>query len=622
MLQNGVSPDKFTFPFVLRACAHGHAIAEGEQLHCQLVKSPLQVDMFVQGALIVFYAKCGEIEAAQQLFDSMPHRNSFCWNVMIDGYVKNDDVGAAHRLFDSMPHRDLFSWNTMIDGHVRCGEIEVARQLFDEMPERDVVSWNSMIYCYAKYGDMKAAGELFDRMEVRDVVTWTVMVNGLARWSEVEIAHCLFEKIPQKSLVSWNSLIDGYAKRGNMKAALLLFQLMEGRNLTSWNVMLDAYSKCGEMRIARELFEQMDVRDIFSWNIMIDGYARVGCLEVAQEFFHTMPSKDLVSWNTLIAACKQNSRPKEAIRLFHMMQMAGEKPDDFTLSTALSAIADLGSFVQGRWIHTYVVRNKFFLDGIVGVSLIDMYSKCGYVDIAWGIFESVLHKTIDHWNSMISGLALHGYGNRATCLFEEMLKLMIEPDDISFIGVLSACSHAGLVHQGRQYFELMSLKYGIAPKIQHYGCMVDLLGRAGHLEEAYALVMDMPVQPNDVVWRALLGAARNRGNIEIGEHAANNLIELEPHDTSSYVLLSNIYGATQRWECALQIRKKMKERCPLKTPGYSSIELNGVVHEFIVGGTSHPQIIEIHLLLNEMTTGLMLAGYTPITRHSLFDIDV
>lgn len=541
---------------------------------------------------------------------------------MIDGYIKSGDVGAARRLFDQMPQRDLFSWNTMIDGHARCGGVEAARKLFDEMPERDVVSWNSMLHCYAKFGDMRAAGELFDRMESRDVVTWTVMVNGFARWSGVEVAHCLFEKIPHRSLVSWNSLIDGYAKQGDMKAALLLFELMESRNLTSWNVMLDAYSKRGEMEIARELFERMDAKDIFSWNIMIDGYASAGRLDVAHEFFNAMPCRDLVSWNALIAAYKQNGRSKEAVDLFHVMQRAGEKPDHFTLATVLSAIADLGSIAQGRWLHTYIVRNNFCLDGIVGVALIDMYSKCGCVDIASGIFDSVLHKTIDHWNSMISGLALHGYGNQAICLFEEMLRSMIEPDDISFIGVLSACSHAGLVHQGRQFFQLMRIKYGITPKIQHYGCMVDLFGRAGHLDEAWALVTGMPVQPNDIVWRGLLGAARNHGDIEIGEHAAKNLIELVPHDTSSYVLLSNIYGSTRRWESALQIRKMMKERCLLKTPGYSSIELNGVVHVFIVGDTSHPQIFEIHLLLNEMSVGLMLAGYAPTARHSLFDIDV
>lgn len=624
MLQNAVSPDKFTYPFALRACANARAILEGKQIHCQVLKSPHQADMFVLGAIISMYAKFGMIEVARWVFDQMRHRGSLFWNIMIDGYIKNGDTRAARRLFDEMPlrERDLFSWNTMIDGHTRCGEIEAARELFDKIPERDFVSWNSMINGYVICGDMTAAIELYGWMPSRDLITWTIMIRGFVKWDEVEIAHCLFEKTPHKSLMSWNSLIDGYAKRGNVGVALMLFELMPVHNLTSWNVMLDLYAKRGEIETARRLFDKMQVKDVFSWNIMIDGYARVGCLDAARDFFGAMPCRDVVSWNSLMAGYKQNGHSKEVIEVFHMMQMTGQKPDCFTLATVLSAIADLGFFIQGRWIHTYSVRNEFSLDGIVGVALIDMYSKCGYVDIALEIFDGIRHKSIHHWNSMLSGLALHGYGEHAVCLFEEMRQLAVELDDISFIGVLSACSHAGLVHQGRLYFESMSLEYGLAPKIQHYGCMVDLLSRAGHLEEAWALVRNMPVRPNDVVWRALLGASRNQGNIEIGEQAAKFLIELEPFDTSSYVLLSNIYGATGRWENAMKMRMMMKGKGLLKTPGYSSIELNGGVHEFIAGDSSHPQIMEIHLLLKVMTSGMMLAGYTPVEKRSLFDIDI
>ncbi|XP_077244233.1 pentatricopeptide repeat-containing protein At1g08070, chloroplastic-like [Tasmannia lanceolata] len=621
MLQNMVLPDKFTFPFVLKACTRVHALLEGEQIHCQILKSPHQMDMFVQNSIILMYVKCGKIEAARTSFDLTAHKNSICWNTMIDGYIKHGNIKAACQLFDEMPQRDLFTWNAIIDGHTKCGHIEVARKLFNEMPIRDIVSWNCMIYGYAKRGNMKAARELFDKTPLRDVVTWTIIVNGYAKYGKIEIAHILFEKMPFKSLISWNSMLDGYAKFGNIQAALTLFELTPHRNLTSWNIMLDAYAKCKKIKIARQLFDKMPERDIFSWNIMIDAYASGGSINIAQELFDAMPQRDVVSWNALIAGYKQNGQSKEAIELFHHMQMVGEKPDCSTLAIVLSAIADLGLFAQGRWIHTYVDKNKFSLDGIVGVAIIDMYCKCGNVDIALGIFDCITHRNIDHWNSMISGLAIHGCGNDAIRLFEEMRRSAERPDDISFIGVLSACSHSGLVHEGCLYFELMSLQYGITPKIQHYGCMVDLLSRAGHLEEARELVKYMPMRPNNVVWRALLGASRNHGNIEIAEHAAKHLIELEPDDTSSYVLLSNIYSAKGRWKCVTEIRKMMTDRGIVKAPGCSSIELNGIVHEFIVGDISHSQIMEIHILLHEMSEALVWAGYAPDTKHSMFDTD-
>ncbi|XP_058080025.1 pentatricopeptide repeat-containing protein At2g45350, chloroplastic-like [Magnolia sinica] len=622
MSKNGVLPDKFTFPFVLKACANVAAITEGEQIHGRILKSPYQVDVFVECSVIYMYAKCQRIDAARASFDSVPYKNVFCWNNMIDGYVKDANVEAACQLFDRMPGRDLFSWNVMIDGLSKCGRVDDARTLFDAMPARDVVSWNSMICGYTKCGNVRVVRELFDEMSLRDAVTWTTMIDAYVKHGNMGIAHCLFEKMPHKSLITWNSMIDGYAKCGDIKAALMLFELMPQKNMTSWNVMLYAYVKCGRIEDAREWFDEMQFRDMFSWNILIDGYVRLGCMKDAQELFEAMPYRDVITWNVMIAGYNQNGYSKEAINLFHRMQMVGENPDASTLAIVLSAIADLGLFVQGRWIHTYINRNNFSLDSTIGVALIDMYSKCGHVDIALGVFNGITHKTIDHWNSMISGLALHGCAEQALCLFEEMQRLVIEPDDITFIGVLSACSHAGLVCEGRRCFKLMRLKYRITPKIQHYGCMVDLLSRAGHLEEAKELVLDMPMRPNDVIWRALLSASRNHGNIEIGEQAAKHLIDLEPHDTSSYVLLSNIYGATERWESAMEMREMMKGKGIVKIPGCSSIEINGTVHEFIAGDTSHPRITEIYLLLNDMNEGLVLAGYTRDMRHLFFDIDV
>ncbi|WOL02876.1 pentatricopeptide repeat-containing protein [Canna indica] len=622
MQQRNVSPDKFTFPFVLKACASAGALREGKQIHCCIVKSPHNMDLFVQGSLIFMYASCQNIDSARASFDAMPYKNLISWNMIIDAYVKQGSISTALEMFVQMPERDLFSWNVMTNGLVKNGQIELARKMFDEMPERDIVSWNSIIDGYAKCGEMTAAREMFDRSPIKDEVTWGIMLNGYAKCGQITIAHNWFEKLPYKNMINWNCLINGYVKCGNIKLAHKLFCLMPNRNVTSFNIMLDAYVKQGELGLAYQLFDNMPVKDVTSWNIMIDGNSRLGRMRVSRELFELMPSRDVVSWNTMITGYKENGESKEAIKLFTKMNMLGEKPDYSTLAIVLSAIADLGLFLQGRWIHAFIDRNNIPLDGIVGVALIDMYSKCGYADIATMIFDSIAQKERDHWNSMISGFAVHGHGNRAIFLFKKMEQSTVRPDDITFIGLLSACSHAGLVSEGQQYFKLMSLKYKIIPKIQHYGCMVDLLSRAGHLEEAIVLVNNMPLRANDIIWRALLGAAKNYGNIVIAENAARHLIELVPHDSSSYVLLSNIYICKDQHETARELWRTMKNKGVPKNTAFSCIEINGFLHEFTAGDSSHPEITKIYLLLDNMTQALRLEGYLPDIICSLFDIEL
>uniref|UniRef100_A0A1D1YF92 Pentatricopeptide repeat-containing protein At4g02750 n=1 Tax=Anthurium amnicola TaxID=1678845 RepID=A0A1D1YF92_9ARAE len=614
MLHNLVSPDKFTFPFVLKACANIHALEEGKQIHCQVLKSPYKLDTFVQDAVILMYSKCGKMEDACLAFDLIPHKRLICWNMMIDGYIKHGDMISARNLFDHMPQRDIFSWNAMIDGYAKCEEIAAARRLFDEMPLTDVISWNSMVDGYVKCGDMVSARELFDQMSMKDVVTWGIMINGYAKSGHIEIAHSLFEKTPYKNLITWNSLIHGYVKCESLWSACKLFDLMPVRNSTSYNIMLDAYVKGGEMVMASHLFNTMPHKDIVAWNVMIDGYARDGNMGYSRELFNTLPNRDVISWNALISGYKQNGFLKEAMEVFYYMLESGEKSDCCTLATVLSVIADLGLFIQGKCIHAHVERNNYPVCGIIGVALIDMYSKCGYVGSALQFFNRIPQKMKDHWNSMISGVAIHGNGTLAVFLFEKMEQSNVEPDDITFVGILNACSHAGLVLEGQLYFELMNSMYSIIPTIQHYGCMVDLLSRSGNLDEAMQLVTSMPMRPNDVVWRALLGASTNHGNMEIAENAAKQLIELVPNDSSSYVLLSNIYVSRCQFESARSVWKLMKDRSVLKSPGCSSIELHGTVHEFRVGDTSHAEIAEIHLLLRIITQDLMVEEYVRNTR--------
>lgn len=606
MWKNFVRPDKFTFPFVLKACANIRALVEGKQIHCQVLKSPFSQDTYVLDSLLLMYSKCGKIEDARLTFDLLPHKRLICWNMMIDGYVKHGDLDTARGLFDYMPQRDIFSWNVMVDGYAKYEQIGAARNLFDEMPMRDIISWNSMIDGYAKCGDMASAKDLFDQMPLKDVVTWGIMIHGYSKCGHVEIGHCWFEKVPHKSLITWNSLIRGYAKCESIESACKLFSMMPVKNSISYNIMLDAYVKGGKIEMAYQLFNTMANKDIVAWNVMIDGYARIGNMEFARVLFDTLPCRDIISWNALISGYKQNGFPEEAILLFCEMLESGGKPDCCTLATVLSVIADLGLYVQGTWVHAYAERKSYPVCGMVGVSLIDMYSKCGYVGMALQFFSNIPRKNRDHWNSMISGVAIHGFGSLAVSLFEQMALSNVEPDDITFVNILNACSHAGLVHEGQLYFELMRSKYRLCPTVQHYGCMVDLLSRSGDLDAAMKLVTSMPVRPNDVVWRALLAASTNHGNTEIAERAARHLFELEPNDSSSYVLLSSIYVSRCQFESASKMWKLMKDKSIRKNPGCSSIELHGEVHEFRVGDSLDDDVLKIHHSLRSISQDLMM----------------
>ncbi|XP_020578844.1 pentatricopeptide repeat-containing protein At2g45350, chloroplastic isoform X1 [Phalaenopsis equestris] len=606
MLLNGVFPDKFTFPFVLKACAGTNAIADGEKVHCRIFKSPLSLDLFVQASILAMYSKCGEVEMARLTFDFMPHKSLVSWNTMIDAYVKHGYMDSALELFNLMPERDVFSWNVMIDGHAKHGQIEIARYFFNAMFERDGVTWNIMIDGYAKCGNVKFAREFFDIAPFKDIVTWGIMINGYVMSDHIGVAHSLFEKTPYKSLVTWNSLICGYAKCGDMIAAQKMFELMPFRNQKSWNIMLDAYVKCGKIKHANQTFCAMPNKDVVSWNILIDGHSKLGDMEIARELFDTMPYKDVVSWNAILGGYKQNGHPKKMFELFVKMQVLKETPDCSTLAILLSGIADLGLFFHGRQVHAYVCRKYYSLDSTIGVALIDMYSKCGFAGNSMRVFDMITSKNLDHWNALLSGLASLGCCNLVVTMFAHMCLSIVRPDDVTFVSILKACSHSGLVSDGFEYFIMMRESYGITPNVHHYGCMVDLLSRSGRLEEAVELVRNMPVKANDVVWRALLGASRTHGNIEVAKLAARHLIELVPNDSSAYVLLANIYGDKGRFGSVQNVWRIMKENEVLKNTACSYIELQCELHQFTAGDASHPHVLETLLVLNGMIEGLSL----------------
>ncbi|KAM7520153.1 hypothetical protein LguiB_019115 [Lonicera macranthoides] len=396
-----------------------------------------------------------------------------------------------------------------------------------------------------------------------------------------------------------------------------------GSDLYVGNTMIDMYVKCGLLGCGRRVFDEMPERDVISWTSLIVAYTRSGDMDAADGLFDGLPVKDMVAWTAMVTGSAQNARPREALEFFERMQDAGVETDEVTLVGVISACAQLGAAKYANWVRDVAEKSGFGPTNnvVVGSALVDMYSKCGSVEDAYKVFESMRDRNVFSYSSMIVGFAMHGCANAAINLFQEMVKTDIKPNRVTFVGVLTACSHAGLVDQGRHFFAMMENSYGVAPSADHYACMVDLFGRAGRLEEALELAKTMPMDPHGGAWGALLGACRIYGNPDVAEIAATNLFELEPNGIGNYILLSNIYALAGRWDDVSRIRKLMRNKGLKKSPACSLVEgKKGVIHEFFAGDMTHPKSIEIKQELEDLVDRLKFQGYRPNLSSVPYDI--
>lgn len=442
-------------------------------------------------------------------------------------------------------------------------------------------------------------------------------------FSDGEQCHGLVTKRGfDSNLFVRNSLVDMYFKFGLPNVARLLFDEMTVRDIVSWNTLVAGYCSCGDVRAARGVFDQMEEKNFVSWSTMIAGYARSGDLVVARELFDGMPERNVVCWNAMIAGYSQNEKFSEAIELFRqMLRFGGVAPNDVSLVSVLSACAHLGALDLGRWIDGFIKRRAMELSLFVGNALSDMYAKCGCIADARQVFDRMRERDVISWSILISGLAMHGHADGAISAFNEMLEHEVKPNDITFMGVLSACTHAGLVDKGLEFFHLMKDKFAIVPKVEHYGCVVDLLSRAGRLDEAENLISSMEVTPNVIVWGALLGGCRIYKDIARGERVVSHILELDPDHSGSYVYLANVYASLGRLDDAASCRLKMRDNQVVKTPGCSWIEVNNRVYEFFMGDRYHPESDRIYAFIRELGMKMKLAGYVPDTSLVSQNID-
>nr|GEY49447.1 pentatricopeptide repeat-containing protein At5g66520-like [Tanacetum cinerariifolium] len=386
------------------------------------------------------------------------------------------------------------------------------------------------------------------------------------------------------------------------------------------NNLILMYVSFKSLEEARKVFDKMPQQDVVSWTTLISGYSQSGYIDDARRVFDLMPQRNPASYNAMIAAYVQSNHFREAFLLFDEMRSDQVKLDKFVAASMLSACTGLGAMKQGEWIHDNIKKSGIEIDPKLATTIIDMYCKCGSLEKAFDTFNELPRKGVSSWNCMIGGFAMHGKGEAAIELFKKMGNESIPPDYITFVNLLSACAHSGLVKEGHYYFQHMVKVYNIMPGMEHYGCMVDLLGRAGKLDEAMKLIKEMPMSPDVGVLGALLGACKIHKNVELGEQIGKKVIELEPHNSGRYVLLANIYASASKWEQVANIRKLMNDRGVKKAPGFSLIEMGGKVNEFIAGGRAHPDSKEIYAKVSEMLACIKSIGYVPEPESVLQDI--
>lgn len=476
--------------------------------------------------------------------------------------------------------------NAFLSAYVACRLIQSARQLFDDISDRTLVSWNSMIAGYSKMGYCKEVILLFREMQNLGV---------------------------EPDVFTLVSLLSVSSKNGNLDLGRFvhLYVVITGIEIDSivTNTLIDMYAKCRHLQCAKNVFDRMVDKNVVSWTCMVNAYANHGLIDYALKVFNQMPVKNVVSWNSIICCHVQEGQYTEAVELFQRMCISGVMPDEATLVSILSCCSHMGDLALGKQVHNYICGNNITVSVTLYNSLIDMYAKCGAFQTAKDIFFGMPEKNIVSWNIIIGALALHGFGEETIEMFENMQASGLCPDEITFTGLLSACSHSGLVDMGRYYFDIMSSTFGISPDVAHYACMVDLLGRGGLLGEAMTLIQKMPMKADVVVWGALLGACRTCGNLEIGKQIMKQLLELGRYDSGLYVLLSNMYSESQRWDDMKKIRKIMDDSGIKKSRAISFIEIDGCCYQFMVDDKRHGASTSIYSLLDQLMGHLKFVGY-------------
>lgn len=609
---NSIRLNESTFSTVLSVCAKLQSPIDGKQVHCLVLKSGCEGFKFVGSALLYFYANCFKIEQAKRVFDLLCDENELLWSLMLVGYVQCDLMSDALVFFNRMPTRDVVAWTTLISGYSkRESGCEKALELFLLMREKGEVAPNEFtLDCVLRACGRVGAvdqGRVVHGMVIRYGLEFEHLIGGalIGCYCSCNVmgdAKRVYDKLVNPCLNASNMLIEGLFVMGEVNEAEMIFNGLVERNPVTYNVMIKGYAVSGRADDSERVFLEMPQRTIGSSNAMISVYSRNGEVGKALELFEqTKGERNPVTWNSIISGHIQSAQHEEALKLYMRMRRLSVGQTRSTFSALFHACSCLGSLQQGQLLHAHVAKTPFVSNVFVGTALLDMYCKCGSITDAHKSFMEIYSPNVAAWTALILGYAHYGLCSKALLLFEHMLDQRVDPNAATFVGVLSACIRGGLVNEGMKYFSSMEKHYGVTPTLEHYACVVDLLGRSGHLQEAEDLVKEMPIEADKAVWGALLNACWFWMEMEMGERVAKKILNLDPKNISAYVIMSNIYAGLGRWLEKMVMRKILRGSEVKKDPGCSWIELNNRVHVFSVEDRTHPYCDLIYSTLEHLT---------------------
>ncbi|XP_024542405.1 pentatricopeptide repeat-containing protein At3g46790, chloroplastic [Selaginella moellendorffii] len=601
------SPQSQDFKALLRRCTWSRSLELGRRLHRQMEELGWIHNRFLCNLLIDLYTKCDRFDDALAVFHGIQSKNVFSWTMMLVAFAENRDFDRCWLFFRGMLLQGInpgeVGISIFLSACTDAREITIGRSIqlaiLGTGIEEESIVQTALVSMYGKLGHCTDAASVFLRMSHRDVVAWSAMVAAYARNGHPREALGLFRQMdldgvaPNK--VTLVSGLDACASLGDLRSGALMHQRVEAQGIQSGVVVGTA---------------------------LVNLYGKCGRIEAAVEAFGQIVEKNVVAWSAISAAYARNDRNRDAIRVLHRMDLEGLVPNSTTFVSVLDACAAIAALKQGRRIHerTQVLGGGLESDVYVLTALVNMYSKCGNLALAGDMFDKIAHLDLVLWNSLIATNAQHGQTEKALELFERMRLEGLQPTIITFTSVLFACSHAGMLDQGRKHFVSFIGDHGIFPEAEHFGCMVDLLGRAGWIVDSEDLLLHMPFEPHPVAWMAFLGACRTYRNMDRAIWAAENLFQLDPRKRAPYVLLSNMYAKAGRWSDVARMRQAMQLFMTVKEAGRSWIEVKDRVHEFISGDLDHPRIGEIHAELQRLTKLMKEAGYVPDTEMVLHDV--
>ncbi|XP_043697767.1 pentatricopeptide repeat-containing protein At3g53360, mitochondrial-like [Telopea speciosissima] len=570
--------------FLLHQCSKARTFRHGQSLHAAVIKAGCQADLILSNHVLNMYAKCDGINAARQAFDEMSERNLVSWSAMISGYDQAGEPAMALNLFSVMPiEPNEYIYASVISACASLLALTPGKQVHAQtvksgyMPISFVS--NSLISMYMNCGLYNDAPSIFTSIYEPNSVSYNAMITGFAENMQPERAFEVFKLMHQQGVVP-----DRFTFMG-------VFGICTGREHL-WSGM---EFHCQSIKYGLETTAIVG-------NVILTMYSKCNLIEETENAFKAIEKKDVISWNTLIAACSHCEDHAKSLRIFREMGNAvGVKPDDFTFTSALAASAGLASGRHGGQIHAYLIRTRPYQDVGVGNALMNLYAKCGCIGYAKSVFNHMVHHNLVSWNTIIAAFGNHGLGREAIELFEQMKAKGPQPDSLTFIGLLIACNHVGLVDEGQAYFKSMKEVYGISPEIKHVSCLIDLLGRAGKLVEAEELMKRSSFENNVVILGSLLSACRLYGDVVVGERVASQLMKFQPVTSSPYVLLSSLYASDGRWDGVAEARKMLKGSMVKKEPGQSLIEVKGMIEKFTAGDVSHSRMEEIEDILRSFS---------------------